>query len=81
VRELLDRLVEQMVEGGIAFEDGRREFERRFIGRVLAQTGGRLSEAAARLGIHRNTLARKLAELDVAGVRRRTRTRSRPRPR
>jgi DNA-binding NtrC family response regulator len=76
VRELLDRLVAQMVEGGIAFEDGRREFERRFIAQVLDETGGHLSEAAARLGIHRNTLARKLVELDLSTPRRR---RSRPR--
>jgi Fis family transcriptional regulator len=65
VRELLVRLVDQMVDGGITFEDGRREFERRFISRVLAETDGHLSTAAEQLGLHRNTLARKLAELDL----------------
>jgi DNA-binding NtrC family response regulator len=77
VRELLSRLVDQMVEGGIAFEDGRREFERRFISRVLAETGGHVSEAAERLGIHRNTLARKMVELDLGAPRRRRRPRAR----
>jgi DNA-binding NtrC family response regulator len=65
LRELLGRLVDQMVAGGITFEDGRREFERRFIGRVLDDTDGHLSKAAAVLGLHRNTLTRKLAELDI----------------
>ena len=65
MRELLGRLVDQMVAGGITFEDGRREFERRFIGRVLDDTDGHLSKAAAQLGLHRNTLTRKLAELDI----------------
>ena len=65
MRELLLRLVDQMVDGGIRFEDGRREFERRFIERALADTDGHLSEAAAKLGIHRNTLARKMAELRI----------------
>jgi DNA-binding NtrC family response regulator len=65
LRELLGRLIDQMVAGGITFEDGRREFERRFISRVLEETDGNLSKAAARLGLHRNTLARKLAELDI----------------
>jgi DNA-binding NtrC family response regulator len=65
VRELLERLVDQMVEGGIRFEDGRREFERRFIERALRETDGHLSETASRLGIHRNTLARKMAELRI----------------
>ena len=62
---MLQRLVDRMVHGGIRFEDGRQEFERRFIERVLADTGGHLSEAAAKLGIHRNTLARKMAELRI----------------
>ena len=65
MRELLGRLIDQMVAGGITFEDGRREFERRFISRVLDETDGHLSKAAAQLGLHRNTLTRKLAELDL----------------
>lgn len=65
MRELLEQLVDRMVTGGIRFEDGRREFERRFIERALRETDGHLSETAARLGIHRNTLARKMAELRI----------------
>ena len=65
MRELLGRLIDQMVAGGITFEDGRREFERRFIIRVLEETDGHLSKAALHLGLHRNTLTRKLAELDI----------------
>ena len=65
MRELLGRLVDQMIDGGITFEDGRREFERRFISRVLDDTDGHLSKAALQLGLHRNTLTRKLAELGI----------------
>ena len=65
MRELLLRLIDQMMDGGITLDEGRREFERRFIERALADTDGRLSDAAARLGIHRNTLARKMAELRI----------------
>ena len=65
MKELLDRLVDQMVTGGITFDDGRREFERRFISRVLDETQGHLSKTADRLGLHRNSLARKLTELDL----------------
>ena len=65
MKELLDRLVDQMVAGGITFEDGRQEFERRFIARMLADTDGHLSKTASRLGLHRNSLARKLAELGI----------------
>ena len=39
--------------------------ERRHIRRILQFTGGRLSETAQLLGIHRNTLRRKLEEYDI----------------
>jgi Fis family transcriptional regulator, factor for inversion stimulation protein len=61
VREQLDRLIEEMIDKGIRFTDAQREFERRFIARVLARANGNLSRAADVLGIHRNTLSRKIA--------------------
>ena len=39
-----------------------QEVERRHIRQVLAATGGQLDRAAQILGIHRNTLRRKLHE-------------------
>jgi len=51
-----------MFDRGIRFEDARREFERRYIARALAQAKGNLSRAADLLGVHRNTLTRKVAE-------------------
>jgi Fis family transcriptional regulator, factor for inversion stimulation protein len=62
VHERLERLIEEMVEKGIRFADANREFERRFISKVLAESDGNLSKAADVLGIHRNTLSRKIAE-------------------
>jgi DNA-binding NtrC family response regulator len=61
VRELLERLIEQMVDKGILFEDAQREFERQFLARALVRGRGSVSRTASILGIHRNTLARKLA--------------------
>jgi Fis family transcriptional regulator len=62
VNERLEHLIEEMVQKGIRFTDANREFERRYISRVLAQSDGKLSKAAEVLGIHRNTLSRKMAE-------------------
>jgi DNA-binding NtrC family response regulator len=62
MNEKLERLIEEMVEKGIRFADANREFERRFISRVIADAEGNLSKAADVLGIHRNTLSRKIAE-------------------
>ena len=61
MNERLERLIEEMVQKGIRFADASREFERRFISRVLAESDGNLSKAADTLGIHRNTLSRKIA--------------------
>lgn len=61
MREQLDKLVEEMVDKGILFEEARREFERRFIARALTRSNGNLCRAADLLGIHRNTLSRKIA--------------------
>jgi DNA-binding NtrC family response regulator len=62
VNEKLERLIEEMVARGIRFGDASREFERRFIARVLAESDGNLSKAADVLGMHRNTLSRKMVE-------------------
>jgi DNA-binding NtrC family response regulator len=62
VQQQLDRLIEEMVQKGITFTEATREFERRFISRVLVQEEGNLSRAADVLRIHRNTLSRKLVE-------------------
>ncbi len=59
VRDRLERLVAEMVERGILFEDALHAFERTFIVRVLERTDGNLSEAARELRIHRNTLSRQ----------------------
>ena len=62
MREQLDKLVDEMFTKGVLYEDARQEFERRFITRALARSKGNLGRAAGLLGIHRNTLSRKLVE-------------------
>ena len=62
MREQLERLVDEMVSKGIRFEDAQREFEKRFIAHVLTKFDGNLCKAADVLGMHRNTLSRKLTE-------------------
>jgi len=64
-----------MVERGIYFDEAIEEFEKRFIKRVLDRANGNQSKAAQFLGIHRNTLSRKIEayKLDSNGHRRRSR--------
>mgnify|MGYP003578795107 CR=1 FL=1 len=65
MREQLEQLVEEMVAKGIRYEDAAREFEKRFFAEVLVKPDGNLCKAADLLGIHRNTLSRKLAEYRI----------------
>ncbi|MGE0449111.1 MAG: helix-turn-helix domain-containing protein [Vicinamibacterales bacterium] len=62
ISERLEKLVEDMVDKGVRFEDAVREFEKRFIARVLRSKDGSLTQTADALGIHRNTLTRKMGE-------------------
>ena len=62
IADRLERLVEEMVDKGVRFEDAVREFEKRFISRVLGGCDGSLTKTAGTLGIHRNTLTRKMGE-------------------
>ncbi|HUX67514.1 MAG TPA: helix-turn-helix domain-containing protein [Terriglobales bacterium] len=71
MREALEALVAEMVDKGIRFDEARVEFERRFIKRVLDRAKGNRSQAAEALGMHRNTLSRKLEELEIDGRGRR----------
>ena len=65
MKEQLDSLINEMVERGISFEEAVGEFEKRFIRRVLEMNNGNQSKAAQNLGIHRNTLRRKIDELEL----------------
>lgn len=62
LREQLERLIDDMVAKGVRYADAQREFEKRFIQHVLTRTDGNLCKAADALGMHRNTLSRKISE-------------------
>jgi DNA-binding protein Fis len=67
MKDQLEGLVAQMVERGILFDEAVSEFEKRFIKRVLDTAKGNQSRAAEALGIHRNTLSRKIEEYKLDG--------------
>ncbi len=62
MKDQLEALIGQMVERGILFEEAVTEFEKKFIKRVLESANGNQSRAAKLLGIHRNTLSRKIEQ-------------------
>ena len=60
----LEALVEKMISGGIFFEEAVKEFEKQFIYQTVARHANNLSKAAVVLGIHRNTLTKRLQEYE-----------------
>ena len=65
MRDSLERLVSEMLDKGVQYEDVRREFEKLSISRALQRSKGSVGEAAELLGLHRNTIARKIAEYRI----------------
>jgi DNA-binding NtrC family response regulator len=65
VRDQLEKLVLEMLDRGVLYDDARREFEKVFITRALQRSKGSVGDAAVLLGLHRNTVARKMAEYRI----------------
>jgi DNA-binding NtrC family response regulator len=65
VKDQLESLVNHMIDHGILFNDAVSEFQKRFIKRMLEKNNGNHSKAAMELGIHRNTLSRKVDDLGL----------------
>ena len=68
MRDQLDRLIQEMLDKGILYDDARREFEKMFIARALQRSKGSVGDAAGLLGLHRNTVARKMTEYRIRAV-------------
>ena len=60
IHNRLENLVEEMLEGHILLEEAIAEFEKLYIKKALARHKQHLSKTAAVLGIHRNTLSKRV---------------------
>ena len=68
MRDQLERLVQEMLDRGVLYDDARREFEKMFITRALQRSAGSVGDAADLLGLHRNTVARKITEYRIKRI-------------
>jgi DNA-binding protein Fis len=73
VKERFDGLLEHLLNSNIFLEEAIEILEKGMIQRVLERTGGNQSEASKQLGIHRNTLQRKIVQYNLANGRGRPR--------
>ena len=62
MKDRFDGLVDQLLTANIFLEEAIEILERNMIQKALERSGGKRSAASKQLGIHRNTLQRKMLE-------------------
>ncbi len=72
MKQTFDGLVDHLMEAGFFIQEAVELLEKTMIARALACTNGNRSAASKLLGIHRNTMQKKLTEfkLDPEPVKR-----------
>ena len=73
MKEKFDGVVEHLLDGGIFLQEAIEVLEKNMIQGALARCGGNQSAASKALGIHRNTLQRKIVEYKLGNGRVRVR--------
>ncbi|MBA2501961.1 MAG: hypothetical protein H0V27_03690 [Pyrinomonadaceae bacterium] len=61
MRARLEALIDEMLDGQIMLDEAKAEFEKLYIQKALARSNEHLSRTAGLLGIHRNTLSKRVA--------------------
>jgi transcriptional regulator with PAS, ATPase and Fis domain len=62
MRARLETLIEEMLDGQILLAEALEEFEKLYIKKALARNKNHLSRTAKALGIHRNTMSKRVAQ-------------------
>jgi transcriptional regulator with PAS, ATPase and Fis domain len=61
MRARLEALIDEMLDGRIMLDEAIAEFEKLYIEKALSRHKEHLSKTATTLGIHRNTLSKRVA--------------------
>lgn len=71
MKETFEELVDHLLENGFFMEEAVEVLERTLIAHAMERTDGNRLAASKLLGIHRNTLQRKITEYKLEDERRR----------
>lgn len=79
IKDMLEQVIEEVVGKGLYWPEVSGEFEKLFILQALRLSGGSVCRAAELMGVHRNTLSKKIREhrIDRSRLGKRTTTRRR----
>ena len=78
MRNRLEALIDEMLDGQIMLDEALAEFEKLYIQKALARNKEHLSRTATALGIHRNTLSKRVSKYRTQDRVARTPPRKRP---
>jgi len=62
IKDMLEQVIGEVVGKGLYWPEVVGEFEKMFIMQALRLSGGNVSRAAEVMGLHRNTLSKKIRE-------------------
>ena len=65
IKQVLEEIIDEMVAKGIYWSEAESQFEKLFILRALRENGGNLSRSAETMGVHRNTLSKKVRQYGI----------------
>lgn len=60
LRDQMEIMINEMLDGRILLEEAMTEFEKLYIQKALERNSDHVSKTAAALGIHRNTLSKRI---------------------
>ena len=69
MKEKYDGLVEHLLDGGLFLQQAIEILEKSMIERAMRRSNQNKCAAAKQLGIHRNTLQRKMVEYELGAAR------------
>jgi DNA-binding NtrC family response regulator len=68
MRKQMESLIGEMLDGRILLDEAMGEFEKIYIQKALERNSDHLSKTACALGIHRNTLSKRVAGYNGKGT-------------
>jgi DNA-binding NtrC family response regulator len=73
IRPRLEAVIDDMLDGHIMLDEALEEFEKLYIQKAFGRNKKRISHTAAALGIHRNTISKRVNSYRSEEVARRAR--------
>jgi Fis family transcriptional regulator, factor for inversion stimulation protein len=69
LKERLESICLEMIDKGILYSEAVEQFQNCFMAEIVSRHDGHLMRAAEQLGIHRNTLAKRLMRYKAKNMR------------